>query len=105
MASRPRGRRIMRRFLVLLLICLTPAVSHATHSTGADDSDTAGTNANCNASFKDSCPITYTETTTSTAFAAPVGEWGSTTLEILTFGAMLSWFLRMRVTRRFRNSG
>ena len=95
----------MKLFLPLLLLCLAPAVSHATHGNGADDSDTAGASASCNASFKDNCPITYTETTTSTAFAAPVGEWGRTTLEILTFGAMLSWFLRMRVTRRFRKSG
>jgi hypothetical protein len=94
----------MKLFLVLLLIFLTPAVSHAAHGNGADDSLTAGSSANCNASFKDSCPITYAETTTSTAFAAPVGEWGSTTLEILTLGTMLSWLLKMRVAQRFRNS-
>lgn len=90
----------MKTRLLLLLILLVPSVGAATHATGNDDSTTAGDRASCNASFQQSCPdVQPEESIHSDTHAAPVGHWGSSTLETFILIMLMSAVLKLKLMR------
>ena len=90
--------------LLLMLAFLAPLTALADHADGNDDSARAGDVANCNASFQEDCLVETTDTTSSSSVAAPIGDWASSSLEMLALLAMVAGALILKKRRPERSS-
>jgi hypothetical protein len=88
----------MKHCILVITALLLPLAGWATHSHANDDSDTAGYNASCNASFQEDCVAEVT--LASDTVAAPVGIIGGGAVETLILTILLGGTLRARASKR-----
>ena len=93
----------MKICILVLAVLLLPVAGWATHSHANDDSDTAGYNASCNASFQEDCVAEVT--LASDTVAAPVGIIGGGAVETLRLTVLLGGSLKARASRRRADAG
>ena len=85
----------MKRLILCLLLVGLAASANAYHS-GISETETADSNASCNAAFHAGCATTdddheeQTHTASSRGFAAPAGALGSSGLELALIALLVS---------------
>ncbi|UCD67709.1 MAG: hypothetical protein JSW48_12890 [Betaproteobacteria bacterium] len=91
----------MKRLILCLLLVGLAASANAYHS-GVSETTTADENASCNAAFHAGCPTDadheeQTHTASSSGFAAPAGDLGSSTFETAVIAFLVFAVVRVRM--------